>query len=318
MGRIDAESRVDIVALHKFGYSTRDIVLILNGRGKDVIRDDVRYVVKLYESGKFDPSEGILNERSPNYYVVSERDITVIGEVLSSGKQMSSKDVHCALKEDGADFSLSTTKYAIKAAGFIPTKPVYGPMVSDTNKRLRSEFCLDLIRKNDTFNDVIFSDESTIQLNGYNQYGYKPIDSVDQRVPKPKHPAKLHVWGGISRRGATGLVVFEDIMDSEFYTHAIIRDALLPFIRAVYPDGHRFQQDNDPKHRSKMTRNFMDANGIVYPKWPAQSPDLNPIEMVWAQLKAYVNRIQPRTKDGLSTCIREFWSNTMSVELCNR
>ena len=107
-------------------------------------------------------------------------------------------------------------------------------------------------------------------------------------------------------------------MDSEFYTHAIIKETLLPFIRERFPDGHRFQQDNNPKHRSRMTRNFMDRNGINYPKWPAQSPDLNPIEMVWAQMKAHKNKMEPRTKDELSKCFNDFWSSTMTVELCNK
>ena len=41
----------------------------------------------------------------------------------------------------------------------------------------------------------------------------------------------------------------------------------------------------------------MDRNGIVYPKWPAQSPVLNPIEMVWPQMKHYVNNVHPRNQE---------------------
>ena len=41
-------------------------------------------------------------------------------------------------------------------------------------------------------------------------------------------------------------MVFDGIMDQEF-DQGLLRDALIPFIAASYPEGHRFMQDNDPK-----------------------------------------------------------------------
>ena len=106
-------------------------------------------------------------------------------------------------------------------------------------------------------------------------------------------------------------------MDAEFYTHSILEEHLLPFITERFPESHRFQQDNDPRHRSKKTRTFMDNNNTVYPNWPAQNPDLNPIEMVWAQMKRHVPKAKPRTKDELAECTGQFWRN-VTVELCNK
>ena len=43
--------------------------------------------------------------------------------------------------------------------------------------------------------------------------------------------------------------------------------------------------DNDPKHTSKAAREFLEENDMFWWRTPAESPDLNPIEKVWHELK---------------------------------
>ena len=69
-------------------------------------------------------------------------------------------------------------------------------------------------------------------------------------------------------------------------------------------------QDNDPKHTSNYAVDFMEEEGINCWKSPAESLDLNPIEILWHELKDYVRReIKPKTKDELIKGIERFWES---------
>ena len=106
-------------------------------------------------------------------------------------------------------------------------------------------------------------------------------------------------------------------MDKFLYIE-ILEKTLLPFVDEVYPDGHRFMADNDPKHTSGMAREFLTENGVNWWRTPAESPDLNPIENLWHELKEYIRReVKPRRKEELVEGIERFWS-TVDVVKCKK
>ena len=268
MGRIRHELKLQILQMHKDGISVAGIRRRLVEMGHRVSRDTISYWIHKYRVGLFgqslDITVPVVNTN------VSERDTEIIKECLAQDSTLSSRDIHKILRDDGATFGLSTTKWAIDASGFTHSKPRYGQMVREPNKVKRVEFCERLIATNEDFSDVIFSDECSVQLNQNKACSYRLKEAHSTVLPKPKHPLKIHVWAAISKRGASAIRLFEGIMDSEFYTESILGDTLLPFINIKFPDGHRFQQDNDPKHTSKRAKSFMTDHGINWwNNWPA-------------------------------------------------
>lgn len=134
---------------------------------------------------------------------------------------------------------------------------------------------------------------------------------------RPKHPIKVHVWAGISLQGPTQICIFEGIMDANLYTE-ILRTTLLPFLASKFPSGHYFMQDNDPKHVSRLAKDFFRENNINWWKTPAESPDMIPIENLWHELKEFVrHEVKPRTKQQLVDGIKAFWA-TVHVAKCTR
>ena len=98
----------------------------------------------------------------------------------------------------------------------------------------------------------------------------------------------------------------------------ILNKTLVPFITEKYPTHHRFMQDNDPKHTSHYTQDFITRKGINWWKTPAESPDLNPIENLWHEMKELIRReAKPITKQELTDGIVRFLE-TVTVEKYNK
>lgn len=133
---------------------------------------------------------------------------------------------------------------------------------------------------------------------------------------RPKHPVKVHVWAGISKQGATGICIFQGTLVKELFVD-ILDKTLLPFIKDIIPQ-HRFMQDNDPKHTSGYAKDWIEEKEINWWKTPPESPDLNPIENLWHELKEYIRRVvKPKSKEELVEGIKEFW-RTVDVQKCNK
>jgi len=104
------------------------------------------------------------------------------------------------------------------------------------------------------------------------------------------------------------------IMDKDMYLD-ILENAMLPSADMIYGrEEWLLQQDNDSKHTAHVVRDWMAHNEIPVMPWPAQSPDLNPIENLWSILDASGKNRKCNTADQLFTILRDTW-NTLDKSL---
>jgi len=185
-------------------------------------------------------------------------------------------------------------------------KPTFKSELSEVNREKRVKYCLKY--RNFNFRKVLFTDESMFQLNSNNQKVFKRKGDKPPQKTKLNPNSKIMVWGGISYSGKTELHIVNGKLKADGYVKILKqrrRDMISLFMaRKIW----YFQQDGAPCHRPLLVKRYIKR--WLTPKLlphPPQSPDLNPIELIWAQMKILVERKTPRTKSELLEAILESW-----------
>uniref|UniRef100_A0AAZ3S158 Tc1-like transposase DDE domain-containing protein n=1 Tax=Oncorhynchus tshawytscha TaxID=74940 RepID=A0AAZ3S158_ONCTS len=129
-------------------------------------------------------------------------------------------------------------------------------------------------------------------------------------IPTVKHGGgNIMLWGCFSAKGTGQLHRIKGKVD-----HQILGENLLPSARALKM-GRRWVFQHDPKHTAKATKEWLKKKRIKVLEWPSQSPDLNPIENLWRELKVRVAKRQPRKLNDLEKICKEEWDK-IPPEMC--
>ncbi|KAK3554864.1 hypothetical protein QTP86_000902 [Hemibagrus guttatus] len=147
--------------------------------------------------------------------------------------------------------------------------------------------CLSFARKQlddpqDFWENTLWTDEIKIELFGMSVSHYiwrKSNTAFQKKNIIPTGPGRLAVINGTMNSAVYQKILKENVRPS-------VCDLKLKRTWVL-------QQDNDPKHTSKSTSEWLKKNKMKTLEWPSQSSDINPIEMLWHDLKKVVHARKP-------------------------
>ena len=213
---------------------------------------------------------------------------------------------------------LDVSRYKIKRVlndvGIHARVPAKKPKLDENHKESRLRWCE--CHRQLTAEDwasVLFSDESSFNVNHSERHSLvyrRKNERFDQNKISErtnKGYGSVMVWGGIIGDRKTQLIRIDGRMTAEIYITHILTDNVVPLCSN---NNVSFMQDNAPIHNANVTRTFLDDHNIELLDWPAISPDLNPIEHVWAFMK---KELQKREKchnsDDLFQTLNDIWNS---------
>lgn len=204
-----------------------------------------------------------------------------------------------------AERTIGRTLAAMKIIRFWPTRK---PFLSKRHKAVRLAWCL-ANRKRD-WSRVVFSDETRLHFIPHRQRVIARKGGNRSHIESVRKPKSLHIWAGISARGATPVCVLPDKLSIDSFVYqGIVNDYLVPFMSVFYPDGSTLQQDNAPAHSSFETHVWMVENGIDVMNWPPMSPDLTCIENAWGIVKRKFAPEKRTTLEEWKGRVEKFWDS---------
>ena len=209
-------SKLRILSLHWRGYKVSTIVdhLVL----EDGIRASMQGVRQFLK-------------RYGNHGTITRKPGSGLPGKLTPSAKMMTRLLHSCNSTYGLYVSLTTILRNRHQLGWVYHGSAYCQLIRQANKQKQLDWARTYLH--DSFDDVIWSNETTVQLESHRRFSYRKEGEKPCPKPRAKHPVKVHVWAGITKKGPSAVCVFEG-MNAPLYCE-ILERTLLPFIQEKFP-----------------------------------------------------------------------------------
>lgn len=191
------------------------------------------------------------------------------------------------------------------------------------HKKNRVAMCKNLLLNPPNWLNIIWSDEKKFSLDGPDGLSKRWMNTHRKqsgeytRMRRHSAGGGLMIWAAFTGTGEKMIDVIEGTLNSARYIE-LLGEHIVPLITRANED-FLYQHDNAPPHRAIKTKEFLNRNNIDIMDWAAKSPDLNPMENVWALIvsRLYAANKQYTSKSDLKNSILKIWSGIDSNTLQN-
>ena len=147
---------------------------------------------------------------------------------------------------------------------------------------------------------LVFLDESAAKTNMTRLHGRAPRGQRLVASCPHGHWQTTTMISSVRLDGTSACMTIEGATNAAVF-QAYVREILVPTLRA----GDLVVLDNLSAHKNETTLALITAAGAQPCFLPAYSPDLNPIEMMWSKVKAFLRAAEARTAPALLAAIAQ-------------
>ena len=132
-------------------------------------------------------------------------------------------------------------------------------------------------------------------------------------VEHDRYGGSLMVWGGISVRSRTELLVLNGTLTGQRYINEVLQSVVLPFVQQHHVV---LQNDNARPHRARIVEQVLQQNNVDHLDWFSRSLDLSPIEHVWDILGQRVRQgSTTKNTQSLGAAVQEEWRRIPQLQI---
>lgn len=300
---LDLQKRAQIVGMKEAGATTAEIAVQFN-----ISERTIRDIYKKYkERGTITPKTSSGRPRKLN-----ERDIRSLARFTKKNRTAILSDITKSAAIKVSEFTIRRRLHEQQLFARVAIKK---PFLTAQHQAKRLEFAL--THRNWTpeqWKQVIWTDESIFEI-GKNfrqvlvwRTAYERYDNNCLTPTFKSGRTSVMIWGAFAGSQQSELVFIpKDQRTAKDFIELVYDGELLRFLGSI--SGGILMEDGAPVHRSKASKKWRELQSITKLEWPANSPDLNPIENIWATMKNAIQhrRIRPKNVEEMKEALKDEW-----------